>query len=122
MFNSISTAMDHVRSGRVKALGVSSAQRSPLAPGVPTIAESGLPGFEATIWQGVLAPAGTPGPIIERLHREISSLLASDDLKKQMIALGVVPMASSPDQFHTFIKSEIAKWAKVVRASAAKVD
>jgi tripartite-type tricarboxylate transporter receptor subunit TctC len=122
MFNSTSTAMEHVHSGRVKALGVSSAQRSQLAPGVPTLAESGLPGFEATIWQGVLAPAGTPQPIIERMNHEIMSLLAAGDIRKQFIAQGVVAMPSTSDQFRAYIKSEIAKWAKVIKASGAKVD
>lgn len=122
MFNATSTALEHVRSKRVRGLGISSAQRSALAPELPTIAESGLPGFEALIWQGVLAPAGTPGAIIERLNRETANALASAELRKQFLAAGVVPMPSSPSQFQSYIKSEIAKWAKVVKTSGAKVD
>lgn len=122
MFNSTSTAMDQVRAGRVKALGVSSAQRTPLAPGVPTIAEAGFPGFEATIWQGIFVPTGTPAPIVDRLHRELALLLTSEDVKKQMFQQGVVPTGSTPSQFQTFVKSEVAKWGKVVKASGAKVD
>jgi tripartite-type tricarboxylate transporter receptor subunit TctC len=81
MFNSTSTALDHMRSKRVKALGISSVERSSLLPDLPTIAESGLPGFEAIIWQGVLAPAGTPASIVERLNREVAAALASAELK-----------------------------------------
>lgn len=122
MFNSTSTALDHMRSKRVRALGISSSQRSPLVPELPTIAESGLPGFEAIIWQGVLAPAGTPAATVERLNREIASALASAELKKQFLAAGVVPMPSAPSEFQGYIKFEIAKWAQVVKASGAKVD
>ena len=95
----IDTALDHVRSKRVKALGISSAQRSPHAPDIPTIAESGVPGFEAIIWQGVLAPAGTPSAIVDRLNREIGNALASAELRKQFTAAGVDPMPSTPGEF-----------------------
>ncbi len=122
MFNATSTALEHIRAKRVKALGISSAKRSPLAPDLPTIAESGLPGFEASIWQGVLAPAGTPNAIVEKLNREIGAALASADVKKQFFAAGVEAMPSTPAQFRSYIESEIAKWAKVIKASGAKVD
>ncbi|MGZ8228695.1 MAG: Bug family tripartite tricarboxylate transporter substrate binding protein [Burkholderiales bacterium] len=122
MFNATSTALDHIKTKRVKGLAISSAKRSALAPDMPTVAESGVPGFEAMIWQGVLAPAGSPAALIERLNREVGNALASAEVIKQFRAAGVVPMGSTPGEFQSYIKSEIAKWAKVVKASGAKVD
>ena len=122
MFNATSTAVDHMRSKRVKGLAISSAKRSALVPDLPTIAESGVPGFEAVIWQGVLAPAGTSRAIVERLNREIANALASPDAQKQFLAVGVDAMPSTPSQFQAYITTEISKWAKVIKASGAKVD
>jgi tripartite-type tricarboxylate transporter receptor subunit TctC len=122
MFNATSTALEHIRAKRVKGLAISSSKRSPLAPDLPTIAESGLPGFEAIIWQGVLAPAGTSNAIVEKLNREIAGALASAEVNKQFFVAGVLPMPSTPREFQSYIQSEITKWAKVVKASGAKVD
>ncbi|MET0658360.1 MAG: tripartite tricarboxylate transporter substrate binding protein [Steroidobacteraceae bacterium] len=122
MFNATSTALDHMRSKRVRGIAISSAKRSPLAPDLPTVAESGVPGYEALIWQGVLAPAATPKTIVDRLHGEIVKALASPELQKQFNAAGVIPISSTPGEFHAYLKSEAAKWAGVVKASGAKVD
>jgi tripartite-type tricarboxylate transporter receptor subunit TctC len=121
-FNSTSTALAHMQAGRVRALAISTAARSAAAPGLPTVAESGLPGFDASIWQGIFAPARTPNEIITRLNREITGALGTTDVKDQLGAQGVDAQPSTPEQFAVFIRAEIAKWAKVIKTSGAKVD
>ena len=121
-FNSTSTALAHMQAGRVRALAISTAARSSAAPGLPTIAESGLPGFDASIWQGVFAPARTPTDIVARLNREIVAALNAGDVKEQLRAQGLDTLPSTPEQFAAFIKVEIAKWAQVIKVSGAKVD
>jgi tripartite-type tricarboxylate transporter receptor subunit TctC len=103
----------HVQSGRLRALGLTAAQRSPLFPNVPTVAESGLPGYQADAWYGVLAPAKTPPEIVARLNREIVAILQSDEVRKRLAAEGAEVAASTPEKFAQQMKSEIAKWAKV---------
>jgi tripartite-type tricarboxylate transporter receptor subunit TctC len=122
MFNATSTAVPHLRAGRVRGLAVSTAKRSSLAPGLPTVTESGLPGFDASIWQGILAPARTPVELVGRLNREITGLLAANDVREQMFSQGVDAMPSTPEQFGAYIATEIAKWARVVKTAGAKVD
>ncbi len=121
-FNSTSTALAHMQTGRVRALAISTATRSAAAPGLPTIAESGLPGFDASIWQGVFAPAKTPADIIARLNREIVAVLGASDIKEQLRVQGLDTLPSTPEQFATFVREEIAKWAKVIKVSGAKAD
>ena len=122
-FNSTSTALAHMQAGRVRGLAISTAARSSAAPGLPTIAESGLPGFDASIWQGVFAPARTPPEIVVRLHREITAALATSEVKDQLGAQGVDAQASTtPEQFTAFVRTEIAKWARVIKISGAKVE
>ncbi len=121
-FNSTSTALAHMQAGRVRALAISTAARSSAAPGLPTIAESGLPGFDASIWQGVFAPARTPTDIVARLNREIVAALNAGDVKEQLRVQGLDTLPSTPEQFAAFIKVEIAKWAQVIKVSGAKVD
>ena len=121
-FNSSATALAHMRAGRVRGLGISTAMRSSAAPGLPTIAESGLPGFDASIWQGVFTPARTPLEIIVRLNRELVAVLGANDVKEQLRVQGLDALPSTPDAFADFIRVEIAKWAKVIKVSGAKVD
>jgi tripartite-type tricarboxylate transporter receptor subunit TctC len=121
-FNSTATALAHMQAGRVRGLGISTAARSSAAPGVPTIAESGLPGFDASIWQGVFVPARTPPSIIERLNREITTALGTSEVKDQLGVQGLDALPSTPQQFAAFVTEEIAKWAKVIKVSGAKVD
>ena len=121
-FNSSATALAHMRAGRVRGLGISTAMRSSAAPGLPTIAESGLPGFDASIWQGVFTPARTPLDIITRLNREILAVLGASEVKEQLRVQGLDALPSTPDAFADFIRVEIAKWAKVIKVSGAKAD
>ena len=121
-FNSTSTALAHMQAGRVRALGLSTATRSNAAPGLPTIAESGLPGFDASIWQGVFVPAKTPADIIARLNREIVAVLGASDVKEQLRVQGLDTLPSTPEQFGVFVRDEIAKWAKVIKVSGAKAE
>ena len=121
-FNSIATALAHMQAGRVRALAISTDTRSTAAPQLPTIAESGLPGFDASIWQGIFAPARTPPEIIARLNREIVGALGTSEVKDQLGAQGVDAQPSTPEQFAVFIRAEIARWATVIKVSGAKVD
>jgi tripartite-type tricarboxylate transporter receptor subunit TctC len=121
-FNLVPTAMPQVRAGRVRALAITSVQRMAILGEVPTLAESGVPGYEATSWQGVVAPAGTPRVIINRLHGEIVKALRTREVTEWLAAEGSVPGGNTPEAFAVHIKSEIAKWAKVVKLSGAKAD
>ena len=122
MFDNVPNVIGHVRAGKMKALAVSTAQRSPLAPEVPTVAEAGVPGYELAVWFGVLAPAGTPRDIIGRLNTEIVNILNSADVKDRFARQGVEVKTSTPGQFSEFLKSEVARWAKVVQDANIKAD
>jgi tripartite-type tricarboxylate transporter receptor subunit TctC len=115
-------ALPHVRSGKLKALGVSTATRSSAVPDIPTIAEAGLPGYDAGTWYGLLAPAGTPGDIIARLNVELVKGLRSAEMKKRIAAEGGDVIGGTPDEFTGVIKRDIEKWTKVVAASGAKAN
>ena len=115
MTPSILTGLPYTKSGRLRAFGVTGAKRAAGAPEVPTIAEAGVPGYEATQWFGVLAPARTPPEIITRLHREVVAALNSADVRDKLVADGADPIGSTPSEFHAYIKSETDKWAKVVK-------
>ncbi|MBM3528073.1 MAG: tripartite tricarboxylate transporter substrate binding protein [Alphaproteobacteria bacterium] len=117
LLNSIVTALPHVRSGRLKALGISDTKRSPLLPDLPTVDEAGVPGYEATNWWGVAIAAGTPPAIVERLHREIAAVQNSDDMKAQFAKDGATPMQLSAAESGRFFLSEMEKWGKVVKAA-----
>ena len=122
IFPTMPSAMPFIKSGRLRPIAVTSAKRSPAAPDIPTIAESGLPGYEATSWYGILAPARTPREIVARLHEVLVSIIGSPDMKDKLAAQGLDPVGNTPQQFAAVIKSEIAKWAKVVKASGAKPE
>jgi tripartite-type tricarboxylate transporter receptor subunit TctC len=122
MIDVMANALPLARGGRVRGLAVASAQRFAGAPEIPTIAESGLPGFEASAWDGILAPAGTPQPVIERLNSAIREALRDPALVDALRRLGVQPVSSSPEEFARHIEASTEKWAAVVRASGAKID
>ena len=122
IFPTMPSAMPFIKSGRLRPIAVTSANRSPAAPDIPTIAESGLPGYEATSWYGILAPARTPREIVARLHEVLVSVIGAPDMKDKLAAQGLDPVGNTPQQFAAVIKSEIAKWAKVVKASGAKPE
>jgi tripartite-type tricarboxylate transporter receptor subunit TctC len=122
MFAVPATATPHLRSGKLRALGVSSLKRSPLAPELPTVAESGVPGFEGATWYGVVAPAQTPAPIVAQLHHDIVRVLRLPEVRDRLAAQGVEVVGSTPAEFGQFIRSEIPKWAKAARLSGARVD
>ena len=115
-------AIPHMKSGRLKALGVSTAQRSPEMSEVPTIAEAGVPGYEAIVWIGMLAPAGTPQEITAKLNGEIGKLLRTDEVKKLLATTGMESAPDTPEQFAAYIKADYDKWGKVVRDSGATVN
>ena len=122
MFDNMPNVIGHVRGGKLKALAVTTVQRSPLAPEIPTVAEAGVPGYEQTAWFGVLAPAGTPREIINRLNAEIVKLLNSPEIKERFGKQGVEVRTSTPEQFSTFLNSEVARWGKVIRDAGIKSD
>ena len=122
LFTSIATAAGHVKQGTVRALAVTGAQRSPALPDVPTLAESGAPDQESDIIAGLLAPGGTPPEIVDRLHREIVKVVAMPNVRARLSALGFEPIGSTPKQFAERIRSEIDKWAKVIRAAGIKAQ
>ncbi len=111
-----------VKSGRIRAIAISGAKRSPALPEVPTIAESGLPGFEATSWYCIVAPAGVPKPIITRLHSELIKILNTPDIRDRLIAEGADVETTTPEELMAFVRAEIPKWAKAVKDSGAKLD
>ena len=121
VFNDLTTAIQPYKAGRIKILGVSTVKRVPQIPEVATIDET-VPGFEAYTWFGVLVPAGTPQPIVDRLSRESMKILQSDEIKKRFAEVGAEPVGNSPQQFADFMAAETVKWAKVVKASGARVD
>ena len=122
LIGGMSSVMPHIKAGRLRAIAVTGAQRSTAVPEVPTVAESLMPGFEATAWYGALAPAGTPPAITARLQGEFAKALAAPDVKQRLDNLGYVIVANTPAEFAAYIKTEIAKWAKVVKASGAKAQ
>jgi tripartite-type tricarboxylate transporter receptor subunit TctC len=122
MFDNMPSSLPLVREGKLRALGVTSAVRSPAAPEIPTIAEQGLPGFDAVSWFALFAPPGTPKPIVDKLQGEVKKILASPEIAKKLADVGLEPVGSSADELAAYQRAEIAKWAKVVKDSGAKVE
>jgi tripartite-type tricarboxylate transporter receptor subunit TctC len=123
MFDNLPSAMPHIKQGTLKAFAVTSAVRSASLPELPTIAEAGaLPGFEASSWFGLLAPAGTPPEVVNRLQQETAKALNLPATQERLLSLGAIPSGNTPAEFTQLIAAEIAKWAPVVQASGAKVD
>jgi tripartite-type tricarboxylate transporter receptor subunit TctC len=118
----IPAALPFIKAGRLRALAVVAPKRLAAIPEVPTAAEAGLPNYEVTTWYGVLAPAGTPKPIIERLNAEIVRVMHAPDLQERFAATGTEPRTSTPEEFADFIRQEMAKWGKVVRAAGLKAE
>jgi tripartite-type tricarboxylate transporter receptor subunit TctC len=122
MFDSVPTMAATIKAGRVKALGTSGKVRSPILPNVPTIAEAGIPGYHATIWIGVVAPAGTPRAIVDLLNAEINKILTRPDIKEAWARQGANTMVMKPEEFGAYIQSEIERWAKLIRANNIGVN
>jgi tripartite-type tricarboxylate transporter receptor subunit TctC len=121
-FPTTPTAIPQLKSGKLRGVAVTSRQRAPSLPALPTISESGLPGYEIIIWYGLLVPAGTPAEVIARLHGESMKLLNSPDVRERLAAAGFEPIGSTPEQFGPYIRSEVAKWAKVVKETGARAE
>ncbi|TFI46674.1 tripartite tricarboxylate transporter substrate binding protein [Diaphorobacter sp. DS2] len=122
MFDNMPSAIQHVRSGKLRPIAVTTAKRSPELPDVPTIAEAGVPGYEATSWFGMFAPAGTPKPVLDKLHAALIKVLNQADVKKKIAEQGGDVVAETPAQFAAFIQAESVKWGKVVKESGATAD
>jgi tripartite-type tricarboxylate transporter receptor subunit TctC len=122
MFDNTPNVLPHVRAGKLKAIAVSSKKRSSMAPEVPTVDESGVPGYDVTVWFGILAPAGTPREIVARLNAEMVKIMRSPEITDRFNKSGVDVVASSAEEFSVFLKSEVARWAKVVQDANIKAD
>ena len=122
MFDNFASANTQVKAGKVKALAVTTARRSSLAPDLPTVAESGLAGFDINTWFGLFVPANTPREIVDRLHAEFTRALAMPDIREKIVNLGAEPVGNKPEEFAAYIKAEGEKYARVIKASGAKAD
>jgi tripartite-type tricarboxylate transporter receptor subunit TctC len=122
MWDNIVAVTPHIKAGRVKPLAVTSAQRAPSLPDVPTMAQGALPGFEAVSWIGALVPTGTPQPIVDKIHADLVAVLQMPEVKQQLGALGAAVVGNSPEQFAAWNRNEISKWSKAVKESGARID
>ena len=122
MFVDVLSALPHLKSGRLRAIGIAGVNRAPALPDVPTITESGLPGFNGNTWLGLVAPAGTPREIVARISTEVSRALNAPEVRERLLAQGVEPVGSTPEQFAAHLESEMRRYAAVIRSSGAKID
>jgi tripartite-type tricarboxylate transporter receptor subunit TctC len=122
MFGNVLTVLPHVNAGKLKAIAVTSRERTSVLPNLPTIAQAGVPGYEATGWNGVFAPAGTPRAIIAKLNADILKVLNMPDVREQMLKMGSTPVGGTPEEFGAFVKQEIVRWGKVVRENNVRLE
>jgi len=122
MFDAVTTMVPNVQAGQVRALGVTGQKRSEVSPDIPTIAEAGVPGYEATIWLGVMAPKGTPKEIITFLNTAINKVINLPEVKEVWLQQGAIPLVKTPDEFDAYLRKDIEKWADVVKVSGAKIQ
>jgi tripartite-type tricarboxylate transporter receptor subunit TctC len=121
-FDSVIATVPHIKAGKLRAMGIAAAKRSPVAPGIPTIAQAGGPAIVIGSWYGLMAPAGTPRDIIAKLHAEVAKALALPELRERYIASGLDPVRNSPDEFAVQIRDDTARWAKVVRIANVRAE
>jgi len=122
MFDNLVSGLPHVRGGRVRALGVTSLERSPVVPAIPTIAESGLPGYQAVTWIAVFAPAGTPREIVTRLNAEIVAILATQEVRERLAAMGATVGGGTPEQLAALLRDDLQRWAQVIKAANIRLE
>ena len=122
MFDAIPTMAEHIKGGKVKALATTGRTRSAVLPDVPTMAEAGVPGYETTIWLGLMAPRGTPQAVVDRLNAEVAKITSNPEVRKAWAAQGTTPMTMGPDEFARYMNDDIVKWARIVKVSGAKAD
>jgi tripartite-type tricarboxylate transporter receptor subunit TctC len=122
MFDAVTVMNEHVKAGQVRALATSGTERSKVMPGVPTLAEAGVPGYEAVIWLGLMAPKNTPQPIVDRLNAEITKIVSRPETQAEWAKQGAVPMSMTPAAFGQFRDADIVKWARIVKISGARAD
>jgi tripartite-type tricarboxylate transporter receptor subunit TctC len=122
LFDNVPNVVQHIKAGKMKVIGVSGLQRSALLPDAPTVAESGVPGYEVNVWFGMQVPAGTPRPVVDKLNHDIVTLLKEPDVVKRFRDQGVEVVASTPDQFSTLVRSEVAKWTQLIRDVNIRIE
>lgn len=122
LFDQMATAVPHVKAGRVRAIAVTSAQRSAAMPDVPTVAESGVPGFETEAWFGLVGPAGMPGDLVEKIRHSFAKALEQPQVKEALSSQGLTLIAGPPGEFGSFMKNELSRWGKVIKESGVRLD
>ena len=122
MFDAVTTMTEQVKAGKVRAIATTGRQRSEVLPDVPTLSEAGVPGYEATIWVGLMAPKGTPKDVVDRLNQAVSKIASQADVRQQWAKQGAVPMVMNPTVFDKYIQDDVTKWAQVIRAANIKMD
>jgi tripartite-type tricarboxylate transporter receptor subunit TctC len=121
-FNTAVTVMQHVEGGKLRAIAISTKERFPPMPSLPTVSEGGIPGFDASSWQAVVMPAGTPREIVNKVSQELSGMLKAPETREKFLAQGALASGMSPDEFAAFLRLEMDKWAKVAKAASVRVD